>query len=65
MGEAGGGEGVAGPKHGSFVARMSAATSGDALIDFPGCRCAHPGYGNGPCMAGASKFALAERPEPG
>jgi hypothetical protein len=56
---------MAGPKHGSFVARMSEATSGDALIDFPGCRFAHPGYGNGSRIAEATKFALAEHPEPG
>src|ERR1700712_3311191 len=26
------------------VARMSAAISGIAAVDCPGCRCAHPGY---------------------
>jgi hypothetical protein len=49
----------------SFVARMSAAISGSGLACFPGYRCAHPGYGNGPRMAEATKNALAERPEPG
>jgi hypothetical protein len=63
MGEAGGGEGMAGPKHGSFVARMSAVTSGERPHLFS--RMSRPGYGNGPRMAEATKNALAERPEPG
>ena len=46
MGQAGGGEGMAGGQDLilSFTARISAATSGKVDEGVPGCRFAHPGY---------------------